>query len=491
MLRRHAAARLRAPLSLTLALIALAALPLASAQAAALPADWQKGADFTSWWSDDYAQGTSDQALAALRDTGTTHVAFVTTWYMDAEKSSSIAPDGQKTPSDQAVLHAMATAKSMGMTVELKPHVDVRDGTFRGAIHPADPAAWFASYRAMLDHYADLAQQAGAAMLVVGTELTSMSEGRTAEWRQVIADARARFKGQLAFAANQLDGAEAAGFWGDLDYIGIDAYMPLAGAGDDNPTVQALGNAWYQRGYVDRIQALHAKYGKPVIFTEGGYESRYRTAATPWGGSSGASADEPQARAYQAMYCVWSQVDWFKGVYWWDWGAKGASGDDTFTPRGKQAETTMRAWNAGTPEGCPAITRTSPAPAPAGSSASGAGGQPGSTPAAAIRRAGGARTVVSLSARRLRGTRRARLSGRVRRGTSQCTGSTVVAVVERWDARRHRWVRSRTVAARTRAGGTFALSVRRLRRGAYRVRATVTGGPCGRGVSRRLRLRLT
>ena len=484
---RLTAARLGAPLSLILALFALAALPPAGARAASLPGDWQKGADMTSWWNDDYAKAPSDQALAALRNTGTTHVAFVTTWYMDTGTSSSIAADGQKTPSDQALLHAMATARSLGMTAELKPHVDVRDGTFRGAIHPADPAAWFSSYRAMIDHYASLAQQGGAGVFVVGTELTSMSENRTDDWRQVIADARSRFSGQLAFAANQLDGAEAAGFWGDLDYIGIDAYMPLDGS-DPNPSVQALANAWYQRGYVDRIEALHNRYGKPVIFTEGGYESRYGTAASPWGGAKGASAQEPQASAYQAMYCVWSQVSWFKGIYWWDWRAT-PDGGDTFTQQGKQAESTMRAWNAGTADGCPAINRTSPpAPVPAGGG-NVSGNQSAGAPAASIRRAGGARTTVSLRARRA--ARIARLSGRVRRGKASCAASTIVTVVERWDARRRRWVRSRTLKARTTASGTFALSTRRLRRGTYRVRATVTGGSCGRAVSRQVRLHVT
>ena len=58
---RLTAARLGAPLSLILALLAFAALPAAGARAASLPGDWQKGADVTSWWNDDYAKGSSDQ----------------------------------------------------------------------------------------------------------------------------------------------------------------------------------------------------------------------------------------------------------------------------------------------------------------------------------------------------------------------------------------------------------------------------------------------
>jgi hypothetical protein len=49
--------------------------------------------------------------------------------------------------------------------VVIKPHIDIRDGPFRGDIAPASRSRWSHAYRLMLRHYAELTQQEGAAML--------------------------------------------------------------------------------------------------------------------------------------------------------------------------------------------------------------------------------------------------------------------------------------------------------------------------------------
>ncbi len=43
----------------------------------------------------------------------------------------------------------------------LKPHVDVKDGSWRGTIRPSDTAAWFSSYDVFLTRYARMAQSPG------------------------------------------------------------------------------------------------------------------------------------------------------------------------------------------------------------------------------------------------------------------------------------------------------------------------------------------
>ena len=191
-------------------------------------------------------------------------------------------------------------------------------------------------------------------MVVVGTELTSMSRYED-QWRDVIAGVRGRFPGRLSFAANQIHGAHEVTFWDALDYIGIDAYMPLA-TEDPNPTVDELIAAWRSftdvdggvHRYVDEIAALHASYGRPVLLTELGYRSSEGTAARPWEWRAdlGAVAQEPQARAYEAALEVWSRTPWLHGIYWWDWHAGWSDPNDSgYNPRGKLAEGVMRAWN--------------------------------------------------------------------------------------------------------------------------------------------------
>src|SRR6185437_14398256 len=101
---------------------------------------------------------------------------------------------------------------------------------------------------AMIDHYADLAGQGGATMLVIGTELKTMSgSAYTSRWEQIVASVRRRFAGRLTYAANWNEYQQVR-FWGDLDYIGVDAYYPLSEL--PAPTVSQLLSAWTSRGYV-------------------------------------------------------------------------------------------------------------------------------------------------------------------------------------------------------------------------------------------------
>ncbi|MGI8807277.1 MAG: glycoside hydrolase family 113 [Acidimicrobiales bacterium] len=343
--RRHRAVALLAAFLLVGTALVSTTRPTAATATTVAASGWHKGANLASWWYDEWEQSSSDASLSALRATGSTDAAFVVTWYMASRTSSMVAPDSLKTPTDAGLLRAMAKARALGMRVVLKPHVDVVDGSFRGDIAPDSPKKWFNSYTTMLNRYAALAQKAGAELLVVGTELSSMSRYEK-DWRGMIAGARTRFSGQITFGANWIAGAGLVKFWDALDYIGIDAYMPLASSSTPNPTVDQLAAAWRDRGYVKEIGSLQARWAKPVLFTELGYQSRIGTAVTPWY-TTGPVDREAQRRAYEATYQVWAGVSWFKGIYWWDWNPSYFDpADGNFNPRGKPAEATVTAWNA-------------------------------------------------------------------------------------------------------------------------------------------------
>ena len=452
----------------TLILLVFAATRSPVAQA--LPPDWERGANVTSWWHDTYEQPEALAQLSALRATGTTHVAVITTWYMDDRSSSAISPDTLKTPSDAGIVRLATFARGLGMNVILKPHVDVRDGTFRGEIAPTDPAQWFASYQAMIDHHADLAQQAGAKGLVIGTELTSMSI-HAEDWRRLISGLRARFGGRLTFAANWTDGARKVTFWRDLDAIGIDAYMPLVRS-DPNPSIDALADGWCRtdasgavRSYVREVKALQELYAKPVIFTEIGYQSRTGTAATPWSATVGDVSTEAQRRAYEAAYRVWSRVPGFHGLYWWDWPASAADGagpEASHRPDGKPAQSTMKEWNLD----------SRPIPP----------SDPCSEPKKAVKKSRHATVTshIKLKPNR-RGRPSMRISGRVVGGARSCRES-VALVIER--RRRSVWRRRAVVRTKLRPSRRYVRWIRRLPSGSYRTRSRAFGADCSAGHSR-------
>ena len=72
-------------------------------------------------------------------------------------------------------------AKSLDLNVILKPMVNVSDGTWRAHINffdmdvPCEPkwSDWFKSYNDFILHYADIAEETGCEMFVIGCELVN------------------------------------------------------------------------------------------------------------------------------------------------------------------------------------------------------------------------------------------------------------------------------------------------------------------------------
>ncbi len=336
------ASRRRASLAVAAAVAACAvALP------AVANAEWQRGVNFTTYKPNAYAMPGTTTSLQRVAADGNDSVEIVSTWYSANATSNSIAPDSTRTPTDYSVLQAMQTARSQGLGVVLKPHVDINDGTWRGAIHPTDPSAWFASYRSFIDHYADLAQQGGAKMFVIGDELKTLTGSvYAADWKSLIADVRQRFSGKLTYAANY-DEYQNVSFWTSLDYVGVDAYFGLSSTND--PSVADLVSAWTSRGYIASLRNEAFATGKPVLFTEIGYRSAPDTSIHPGWWSTASVVDQAaQANAYEAAFEAFAGRGWFAGMYWWNWpaGLPADGNNSDYLPYLKPAETVLKTWNA-------------------------------------------------------------------------------------------------------------------------------------------------
>src|SRR5262249_28895385 len=137
---------------------------------------------------------------------------------------------------------------------------------------------WFDNYRRFILHYASVAQAEGMEVLCVGAELVSATRGHESEWRRLIAETRAIYHGRLTYAANWDREFEQIKFWDALDYIGVQAYFPLAGG--DHPTLDDLKKGWAP--HVEHLAALSRRFDRPVLFTEIGYASAPGAAARPW-----------------------------------------------------------------------------------------------------------------------------------------------------------------------------------------------------------------
>ena len=141
------------------------------------------------------------------------------------------------------------------------------------------------------------------------------------------------YPGPLVYAANAGEEFENLRFWDALDYIGLDNYNSLP----DDLNASAI---------VDKIEAVHRRYQRPVIFTEVGFSSLEAPHRQPWDETPRRLSTEEQARCYEAVFQAFYRKPWFQGMYWWKVGSNGYGGsqDGTHTPWGKPAMDVVSRW---------------------------------------------------------------------------------------------------------------------------------------------------
>jgi GT2 family glycosyltransferase len=301
-------------------------------------------------------------SLRAAAEAGFDAVAFSPTWYATSTDGDDLAPRPLVTVNDALLLEASQAASRLGLATMLKPHVDIAAGSpWRGMIEPRQPERWWRRYCWMIQHYAELAERAGASTFVVGTELERLTRGAYEErWRELIGGARARFSGTLTYATNELHDVDRVGFWDALDCIGLSLYPTLAPEDAPKPPRAALRQAW--AGPLSAARVLRERWELPVLIAEIGFRSSTGGLYHPWDWQRSDQPDPSrQAAAYEASYEILSAEGSIAGIYWWDWPAdlaRAADDPTSYTAYGKPAGDVARRWNrrlAGGPVRAPAL----------------------------------------------------------------------------------------------------------------------------------------
>ena len=328
-------------------------LPLVSVVAPSAP---PVAADSARYWSMtfDARRPHEPEDLDRLAALGTTHLTLIPFGFQEHIDTPAIRMNTDArwySESDDGIRQISLEAEERGMGLILKPHVWIgrydAGGQTRadlGFESEDDWTSWEADYRRFMLHYATLAQEVGADVLVVGTELARAARERPAFWRALIADVRARYDGKLTYAGNWHDEYADVPFWDALDYIGVQAYFPLTNS-PGPPAVREAVAGWDR--HAEALHDLAMEMDRPVLFTEIGYRSVSYAGQRPW---AWPQRDEPvppdeaaQAALYQAFFERFAEVPWFAGAVFWKW-HPAAEGDRplAFTPQGKAAEDVLR-----------------------------------------------------------------------------------------------------------------------------------------------------
>ena len=314
------------------------------------------GFNYPAFYNGGYENADS---LRALQATGANSVALEDEYGIDTS-TGQIVTDPNYTDSIASLKSTIAEAKADGQQVMVRPLIDFLDpgidggmtGDFRGYFYPTTPTQvnnFFSSYQAILVQQANAAQQAGASVFSLGTEIDQLTGPQFAtQWNSIITAVKAVFTGKLTYSADwddsqspwQYGGAPAGtgnietqvSFWNQLDYVGIDEYAPISDAA--NPTVTQLVAGWEDaptdpdvaaltggKSLIQYYEGVSADLSKPLFFTELGYEDATDAASSPSGTSTNVVDQPLQTALYQAFETAWrAEGDTsLVGVNFWNW----------------------------------------------------------------------------------------------------------------------------------------------------------------------------
>ena len=327
-----------------------------------------KGFAYVAFYNGAYENFDSPLSLV---QTGANSIEATLDYGIDVATSEVVA-DSNYTDSLAALGSTIDQAENLGLTVMVRPLIDFLDpaviapysvGDWRQNYQPTNVATFFASYKQMILAQAQVAQQHGAQMLSIGAELDQLAGPQyLSYWTDIISSVRAVFSGKLTYSASW-NTAGSVSFWSQLDYQGIDCYVPLTNT--SNPTLQDLVNGWLtaatqatnpdaftvigSQSPIQYFENLAAQSGKPLLFTELGYANDTGAAANP--SASGSSPDPTlQANLYKAFFEAWAQSGSSSliGTYFWEWDPNGSTSNvgpavDSFSPQNDPAQSAATA----------------------------------------------------------------------------------------------------------------------------------------------------
>lgn len=236
-------------------------------------------------------------------------------------------------------------AHSLGMKVIWKPNFLIDDTASNGNVsdyflgptfypngNSFNVNVFLSNLKDFWAQWAPIAQQHNVEMLVLGTEQGKFASAPyTNNWLDIIKATRVVYSGQLTYAEDHFEPqswAPNVQFWGALDLIGIDNYMPLGNGTDNTSYPEAYKRmfentlALQQPGPTFSLPAilygLYKKFNKPIFFTEFGLQSMNGAMSDPTNVYSPIANYNEQANYFKANLDVWMNYDWIYGLCIWN-----------------------------------------------------------------------------------------------------------------------------------------------------------------------------
>ncbi len=250
-----------------------------------------------------------------------------------------------KGETSEGIKQTIKLAHDQQLKVMLKPHIWMHN-QWVGDLSFATENEWLIfekSYREYILEFAKIAEELEVGIFAVGVEMKKSVVLRPDFWNDLIDTVRSIYSGKLTYAANW-DNYDKVSFWNKLDYIGIDAYFPVANS--KTPTYEACYAGWFS--HYNAIKKLSYSQKRKVIFTEFGYRNIDYTGKEPWNEARNSTFNSTaQENAYKAIFTRFWGESWFMGGFLWKWfpnhSKSGGVNNNRFTPQNKPVEQIIKA----------------------------------------------------------------------------------------------------------------------------------------------------
>lgn len=280
-------------------------------------------------------------------------------------------------PTLTAIEAGVVRAKQLGMRVTLNPFVEVSNlpaaaGGWRAGFNPLPGSAkantFWPLYETYLDEVATVAQNHQVDAMNVGTEMKGLDsfyqitdfdpdtagnqssptqaqlDQQVTYWDTVIDSVAGIYSGQIGYAANW-DNFNATrvtnNIWShpEIDYIGIDSYFRFESGHYSIPTsqtdpiqtyptesfIQLVADEWNQR-LDGQIMPFAAGLGKPIVFTEQGYQHHNGSSRNPQNESGSVDTAEQIMAFAGLLRALDGRQDDFLAMHIWQWEMNGSQG---------------------------------------------------------------------------------------------------------------------------------------------------------------------
>ena len=237
--------------------------------------------------------------------------------------------------------------RKSNIMVMVKPQIWISHGAFTGHLKMTSEEDWKIlelSYRSFIMEYANLAEQVGAELFCIGTELEQFIVHRPDFWNTLITDIKSVYGGKLTYAANW-DEYKRVPFWKQLDYIGVDAYFPVSES--QTPSLEESKKGWEK--WKEELQGISERENRKILFAEFGYRSVDYAGKEPWRSDRSLTVanHEAQSNTTKAIFEEFWKEEWFAGGFIWKWfinhEKSGGLENSQFTPQNKPVEELIRA----------------------------------------------------------------------------------------------------------------------------------------------------